>query len=1238
MRGGTVAGINPPASFGQFRRVGSLAKGGMGDVWLFEDIDLHRTVALKFIADPQPDEERRERFVTEGLALARIAHPNVVTVHRVGEVEGLPYLMTEFVRGTPVKALATPMRRADLLELAIGLARGLAAVHERGILHRDIKPSNAIVPEKACETENGKGTCLDFANVKLLDFGLAKFVDGAPGTISEAGPAAGVTLPGAVLGTLLYMAPECRRGEAATARSDVYSLGAVLYDLCTGSQPATERQTRELAASDRALGTIVDRCLRQDPAERYGTAQELLAALARMDPRARYPAQENPYRGLHPFDEEHHVVFFGREREADDIIHRLREERFVLVAGDSGVGKSSLCRAGIVPRVRDGAIDSRGRACVLRLVPGRRPLRALAEAIAPLRGADAEALEPWLRSDPRALPRALPTIPGVTSILLFADQLEELLTVADRKEAEAFCCAIAALCGSDVPARVLGAVRGDFFTRLAALPDLGELVPGALFVLRPMRREGLRKTILEPARAAGVGFESPATVDELVAEAEVAPGGLPLLEFTMAELWEARDLEAAEIPAAAIGRLGGVGGALARHADEVIERLLPEEQAAARRVFVQLVTAEGTRSRAPASELTREWTDPAAARALEGLVRGRLVVAHKSEGGATEYEVAHEALLTRWQRLREWLEADGDRRQIRKRIDAAAKEWDRLGRRRDTLWDRRHLREAARVDRAELDALQLAFLDASSRHVLRTKQKRFVLLAAGPIVAMLAVGIARWRTQAELEARASERWSGAAAKLAEARRLDELASRSREEALLAYAKSKTADDWAFAQKSWTAVAEQLESADAAYERAELTFASALAIDPLHARARANIVDAVLLRATLARRFGDRHAFASLAQRLAALPGADGAAQLFAPARLTIDVEPHGTSVSIAAFATVAGRTRPLEPRLLGSSPLVADVPPGSHLLIFRDAISREFRLPILVEGGESIPVTFAIPSSVPDGYVYVPPGRFLSGFGENERLRRALNAPPAHVAATGPYFIARQEVTFQDYAAFLDSLTAAERAKRLPLEKSNRGSLELRKTDGGWELTLRHFGLLQATANRFRALWGEPIIYPKRVSHTVQDWRRFPVAAISLRDAQAYAKWISSRGLPGAHVCNDYEWERAARGADGRNFTTGDVLVPGDVNIDETYGREPSSFGPDEVGSHPESDSVFGVQDMVGNAMEMVISVEGFGEGSIRGGSWYYDEWSARLPARFPLEETTRSAMVGFRICAPAGG
>src|SRR5437660_4183797 len=617
------------------------------------------------------------------------------------------------------------------------------------------------------------------------------------------------------------MAPECRRGEPATPRSDVFSLGAVLYELCTGTPPGAERTTRELLASDPALGRIIDRCIRKAPAERFASAKELLAALKPLCPEMRAPPEGNPYRGLCAFDEEHSELFFGRDSEVGKVLERLRRERFILVAGDSGVGKSSLCRAGILPRVREGAIDPRGRASVLRIVPGRRPIRALAEALAPLRDGQAEPLAHWLRNEPAALPRTLPAIPGISVILLFVDQLEEVVTVADRDEAAAFMTALAALAASDAPARILAAVRGDFFTRIAELPGLGESAPVALFLLRPMAPERLRQTVVEPAQKAGIAFESAEMIDSLVDDAARAGGGLPLLQFTMAELWDGRDVEARRIPATALTRIGGVAGALARHADDVISHLLPDQRAAARRVLLRLITPQGTRTRASAHALTGDQAEARAA--LEALVQGRLVVAHESEGGATEYALAHETLLTDWGTLREWIEADGDRRQIRARIAGAAAEWERLGRRADTLWDRRRLGEASRVDPAELDQGQRAFLDASARRVARSKRLRILLLAAGPVLVAIAIAAVRWRTQAEIDAQATARAARGLARLSEARQIDVRATRSREEALRTFAASKTADDWQGAETAWVATIEERSSADAAYESAEVAF-------------------------------------------------------------------------------------------------------------------------------------------------------------------------------------------------------------------------------------------------------------------------------------------------------------------------------------------------------------------------------------------------------------------------------
>jgi len=163
---------------------------------------------------------------------------------------------------------------------------------------------------------------------------------------------------------------------------------------------------------------------------------------------------------------------------------------------------------------------------------------------------------------------------------------------------------------------------------------------------------------------------------------------------------------------------------------------------------------------------------------------------------------------------------------------------------------------------------------------------------------------------------------------------------------------------------------------------------------------------------------------------------------------------------------------------------------------------------------------------------------------------------------------------------------------------------------------------------------GEHIRYDKRARRADQDWLKLPVAAVSYEDALAYAAWLDRIGrLPGARPCNEYEWERAARGADGRTFPNGEELLPDDANIDVTYGREPVAFGPDEVGSHPRSRSPVGADDMAGNVWEWTASVEQSGAPIARGGGWYNEALSARATNREPGEPTQRHVWIGIRMC-----
>jgi formylglycine-generating enzyme required for sulfatase activity len=263
--------------------------------------------------------------------------------------------------------------------------------------------------------------------------------------------------------------------------------------------------------------------------------------------------------------------------------------------------------------------------------------------------------------------------------------------------------------------------------------------------------------------------------------------------------------------------------------------------------------------------------------------------------------------------------------------------------------------------------------------------------------------------------------------------------------------------------------------------------------------------------------------------------------------------------------------------------------------------------------------------------VYVPPGRFLFGSADPSDLRQGfLNAAPLHEVQTAGFFIGRYEVTFAEWIEFLDDLPPDERRRRSPSAVSAQASLTL--TEIGprrWRL------VLTPTTRTYTAETGQRLHYEQRTRRADQDWTRFPVSAVSYEDAIAYTAWLDrTRRLAGARLCDEYEWERAARGADAPTFPGGPALAPDDANIDVTYGREPAAFGPDEVGSHPGSRSPVGADDMAGNVWEWTRSVQTRDAPVYRGGNWYTGELSARSANRENGEPTQRNVLVGLRLCA----
>lgn len=356
----------------------------------------------------------------------------------------------------------------------------------------------------------------------------------------------------------------------------------------------------------------------------------------------------SPYQGLVRFEPEHQAVFFGRERMISDLLHLVRQRRFVALVGASGSGKSSLLRAGLVARLRTGEHDGKPPAAIRVFTPGRKPWHDWAGALTP---AD-----------------------GERDTVVFIDQFEELFTLCqDAEERSTFLELLLSARAPENRLRIVVAIRADFYGRCAEQPELAKAMSEAHLLAGPMEADDLRAAIVKPAASAKLTVERALTA-ELIDEVAGEPGGLPLLSHALLETWRRR--RGRMLTVEGYRAAGGVRGALATTAETLYEQLTPAQARRARQVLLRLVNPDTTAGDTARPVERQEFGDAHDTDfVLEQLARARLITVDEER-----VYLAHEALITAWPRLHDWIEHDRERLRFHRDLTLATEAWEALDR------------------------------------------------------------------------------------------------------------------------------------------------------------------------------------------------------------------------------------------------------------------------------------------------------------------------------------------------------------------------------------------------------------------------------------------------------------------------------------------------------------------------------------------------------------------------------